>query len=446
MFNKVLIANRGEIAVRIIRACREMGIATVAVFSDADKSALHVSLADESVCIGGARAGESYLNMSAVLSAAVATGAGAIHPGYGLLSENAKFAELCKKCGITFIGASTDTILQMGDKSNARQTMIKAGVPVIPGSNVINSQKEALEFAKSAGYPLLIKARSGGGGKGMRLVKSEAELAPQLNAAAAEAKAAFSDGAVYIEKYLSGAKHIEVQILADKHGNAVSLGERECSVQRNNQKLIEESPSVAITENVRRKLFEYAVSAAKQTGYVGAGTLEFLLCNDGNLYFMEMNTRIQVEHAVTEMLTGIDLVKWQIRIAAGFELNFSQEQVRLEGAAIECRINAENPSKNFLPSCGKIELLHLPGGPSVRFDTALYPGYSVPPYYDSLIGKLIVHAPTREEALRKMQAALCELVIEGIDHNSELLLEIIEHSDFVSGSYNTDFMKTKMLI
>lgn len=440
MFSKLLIANRGEIAVRVIRACKEMGISTVAVFSEADREALHVSLADESICIGSPMAKDSYLNMSAVLSAAVVTGAQAIHPGYGLLSENARFAELCKECGIAFIGPPHDVISKMGDKDEARRTMKEAGVPIIPGSGILADVNEARKAAKDIGYPLLIKARAGGGGRGIRLVKEEAEFEAAFFSASAEARSAFGDDAVYLEKYLYPVKHIEMQLLCDRHGNIVCLGERECSIQRKNQKLIEESPSPAVNAKVRERMMEASLRAAKAVQYENAGTIEFLMDDSGNFYFMEMNTRLQVEHPVTEMVTGIDLVKWQIRVAAGQALSFRQEDIRLRGAAVECRINAENPAMNFRPSCGRITLFHVPGGPWVRLDTALYQGYFVPPFYDSMIAKLIVYAKTREEALRKMQAALCELVIEGVEHNSELQMEILLDEQFRSGNYATDFM------
>lgn len=441
MFSKILIANRGEIAVRIIRACKEMGISTVAVFSEADRDALHVSLADESVCIGPAPVQDSYLNIAAIISAAVATEAGAIHPGYGLLSENTKFAALCEQCKIAFIGPPSGVISKMGDKDMARRTMREAGVPIVPGSGMVGNAEEARQAARKIGYPLLIKARSGGGGNGIRLVRSEEELEKTLAVASAEARMAFGDGAVYLEKYLYPAKHIEIQLLCDAAGNIVTLGERECSVQRKHQKLLEESPCSSLDPKIRAKMEACAVRAAKAAGYVNAGTVEFLLDDRQNFYFMEMNTRLQVEHAVTEMVTGIDLVKWQIRIAAGLPLNFSQKDVSPAGSAIECRINAEDPDRNFRPSSGKITLLHIPGGPWVRFDTALFPDYIVPPFYDSLIGKLIVHAQTREEAIRKMQAALCELVISGVDHNADMHRRILNHPEFRSGGYHTDFME-----
>lgn len=443
MFSKILVANRGEIAVRIIRACKEMGVATVAVYSEADRSAMHVGLADESYCIGPALLKNSYLNMSAILTIAVASGAQAIHPGYGLLSENAKFADLCEQCGINFIGPSSETIAKMGDKNQARITMKNAGVPVIPGSELIKDVSQAKEEAKKIGYPVMLKARSGGGGRGIRIIKSESEMESAFLTAAAEARSAFGDGKVYLEKYLSPVKHIEVQFICDKYGNVVCLGERECSVQRKNQKIIEESPSPFVTPKIRKALYEATRMAAKTVGYTGVGTIEFLFDKDKNFYFMEMNTRLQVEHPVTEMVTGIDLVKWQIRTAAGIKLDFNEQNTPVRGHAIECRINAEDPLDNFKPSCGKVELLLIPGGPWVRFDTAIYQGYEIPPFYDSLIGKLIVYAKTREEAIRKMRAALCELVIEGVHTNIDLLLNILSDPEFESGAYTTDFLSRK---
>ena len=440
MFSKILIANRGEIAVRIIRACKEMGIATVVVFSEADRDSLPVSLADESICIGPAQLKDSYLNIAAIITAAEVTGAGAIHPGYGLLSENAKFAALCEKCNIAFIGPSSDVIAKMGDKDMARRTMQAAGVPVIPGSEMVEDVDQATVEAKKLGFPLLIKARSGGGGCGIRLVNNVEEFPKAFRTASAEARMAFGDGAVYLEKYLYPAKHVEMQILCDSRGKVVVLGERECSVQRKHQKLLEESPSPAISQETREKMSLCAVKAAKAAGYVNAGTVEFLVDDEQNFYFMEMNTRLQVEHAVTEMVTGIDIVKWQIRISEGLPLNFEQKDVSVNGHAIECRINAENPEHNYCPSCGKINLLHIPGGPCVRFDTALFQGYTVPPFYDSLIGKLIVYAQTREEAIRKMQAALCELIISGIDTNTQMHRRILAYPEFRSGNYHTDLM------
>ena len=440
MFSKILIANRGEIAVRIIRACKEMGITTVAVFSEADRDALHVSLADESICIGPAPVAQSYLNMTALLSTAVACGAQAIHPGYGLLSENAHFAQLCEECRISFIGPPSEVITRMGDKDEAKRTMRAAGVPVIPGGGIISSVAEALAEGDAIGYPLLVKARSGGGGRGIRKVEKKEDLERAFLAATAEAESAFGDGAVYLEKFLAPSKHIEMQLLCDNYGGVVCLGERECSMQRKNQKLIEESPSPAISEETRAQMIEASIKAAKAVGYRGLGTIEFLLGSDGHFYFMEMNTRLQVEHPVTEMVTGLDLVKWQIRVAAGMELDFCQQDVHLSGHAIECRINAEDPLHNFRPSCGTINLLHIPGGPNVRFDTALYQGYTIPPFYDSMVGKLIVHAGTRQEAIRKMKAALCETIVEGIENNRELQVDLISEPEFLEGYYTTDFL------
>lgn len=440
MFRKILIANRGEIAVRIIRACKEMGIQTVAVFSEADREALHVHLADEAFCIGPASVSESYLNTAAILTAALQTGAQAVHPGYGLLSENAAFAEACTHCGLTFIGPGAEVISRMGDKAAAIAAMKEANVPVIPGSGLLQSPREAEEAAQKLGCPVLLKARAGGGGRGIRRIESPAECAHAYATAFAESKAAFGDGALYMEKCVYPARHIEVQVLFDQHGHGVALGERECSLQRRNQKLLEESPSPGLTPKAREKLFSIALRACKAVGYVNAGTVEFLQDAEGNHYFMEMNTRLQVEHPVTEMVTGIDLVQWQIRIAAGAKLPLSQAEVTLKGHAIECRINAENPAHNHRPSAGTISLLHVPGGPGVRFDTSIYQGYFVPPFYDSLLGKLIVHAQTRPEAIRKMQAALSELVIEGVEHNAELHRELTADAAFMQGEYHTGFL------
>ena len=440
MFSKILIANRGEIAVRIIRACREMGISTVAVYSQADKNALHVSMADESYCIGGPQVSDSYLNMAAILEVAVVSGAQAIHPGYGLLSENAKFVSLCEQCNIEFIGPSSMMIERLGDKDEARKTMRNAGVPVTPGSDVIDDIEEAKAKALEIGFPLLVKARSGGGGRGIRRVDKIEEFENAFLSAKAEAQSAFGDGAVYMEKFLTPVKHIEMQLLCDKYGNVVCLGERECSVQRKNQKLIEESPSPAITPDIRKRMMEAAVKAAKAVNYENAGTVEFLLDKDKNFYFMEMNTRLQVEHPVTEMVTGLDIVQWQIRIASGSKLTVTQDKVFMHGNAIECRINAEDPDNDFRPGCGKIEFIHVPGGPCVRFDTAIYQDYTVPPYYDSMIGKLIVQARSRELAIRKMKMALSELTINGIKHNRDLHIDILSDNAFVSGTYTTNFM------
>ncbi len=432
MFSKILIANRGEIAVRIIRACKEMGIATVAVHSQADKESLHVSLADESVCVGKSLPGESYLRQRDIITAALLTGAQAIHPGYGFLAENAAFARLCEQNGLVFIGPDADVISRMGDKDAARRMMQKAGVPTIPGTDLLSTPKEAAEAAKKIGYPVLIKARAGGGGKGIRLVKDPKDLEKAFLTASEEAKNAFGDGGVYMEKYLSPVKHIEVQLLADESGNIVCLGERECSIQKRNQKLLEEAPSPAIDPVLREKMCKAAAKAAKAAKYTNAGTVEFLLDDAGHFYFMEMNTRLQVEHPVSEFVSGVDIVKWQIRIACGVLLNFRQQDVKITGAAIECRINAK--------SGGKISFFHVPGGPWVRFDTFLYQGYEMLPYYDSMMGKLIVYAKTREEAIRKMNSALCELVLEGIPNNLDDQLEIISDPAFLAGNYHTDFM------
>lgn len=430
MIRKILIANRGEIAVRIIRACREMGIETVAVYSEADKEALHTQLADEAVCIGPAASKDSYLNMESIISATLVSGADAIHPGFGFLSENEKFAELCEKCRITFIGPPSEVIRKMGNKTEARTTMVEAGVSVIPGWNEsIASVEEAKTIADALGYPVIIKAALGGGGKGMRTAFSEAELEQAFMTAKAEAKAAFGEDAVYMEHFMEHPRHVEVQILADAYGNIVHLGERDCSIQRNHQKFIEEAPCVAISPELRERMGCAAVKAARAADYVNAGTIEFLLENETDFYFMEMNTRIQVEHPVTEWVTGVDLVKEQIRIASGEKLSITQEDVCLEGHAIECRINAENPALDFRPSPGKITDLYLPGGKGIRMDTAIYSGYTVPAYYDSMIAKLIVHAENRSEALHKMKSALGEIVIEGIDTNVDYLYEVISEME-----------------
>lgn len=435
MFSKILIANRGEVAIRIIRACKEMGISTVAVYSVADKESLHVALADQSVCIGEAPPSDSYLNAERIISAALITNAQAIHPGYGFLSESPRFAGLCYQNGIDFIGPSAEVITLMGDKDQARQVMKKAGIPIIPGTDILESAAAAAAAAEKIGYPVLIKARAGGGGKGIRIISSPDELENAFHTASHEAHEAFGDGAVYMEKQIKPAKHIEVQILADETGNTVCLHERECSIQRNNQKLVEESPSPAVNEELRRKMTNAAVAAAKAVGYCNAGTIEFLLDKDNCFYFMEMNVRLQVEHAITEQITGIDIVKWQIRIAAGVPLDFTQKDIAIEGSSIECRINAS--------AVGKVTFLHVPGGPRVRFDSALWTGYIVPPFYDALLGKLIVHAKTREESIRKMQAALCELVIDGVPNNIDEQISIVSDQRFLTGDYNTDFMKER---
>ncbi len=435
MFTKLLVANRGEIAVRIIRACKEMGIRTVAVYSKADAESIHVALADEAICIGEAAAKDSYLNQERIVSAAIASKAQAIHPGYGFLAENASFANLCKKHGIAFIGPSGDLIARMGDKDAARRLMQQSGVPTIPGTEILEDAAAAKAAAEKIGYPVMLKASAGGGGKGIRLVRAPEEIEQAFNTASSEAQQAFGDGRMYMEKYIYPAKHIEVQLLCDDQGNVVCLGERECSIQRNNQKLIEESPSPGVSKEKRRELFAAATKAAKAVGYVNAGTVEFLMDKDKNFYFMEMNTRLQVEHPVSELVTGKDIVKWQIRIAAGVELDCTQDDIKVRGAAIECRINAGG--------VGKVNFLHIPSGPWVRFDTFLYQEYEVPPFYDSMLGKMIVFSSTREEAIRKMQSALCELVIGGLPNNIENQIDIIRDPVFQSGDYYTDFIKNR---
>ena len=435
MFTKLLVANRGEIAVRIIRACKEMGIRTVAVYSKADAESIHVALADEAICIGEAAAKDSYLNQERIVSAAIASKAQAIHPGYGFLAENASFANLCKKHGIAFIGPSGDLIARMGDKDAARRLMQQSGVPTIPGTEILEDAAAAKAAAEKIGYPVMLKASAGGGGKGIRLVRAPEEIEQAFNTASSEAQQAFGDGRMYMEKYIYPAKHIEVQLLCDDQGNVVCLGERECSIQRKNQKLIEESPSPGVSKEKRRELFAAATKAAKAVGYVNAGTVEFLMDKDKNFYFMEMNTRLQVEHPVSELVTGKDIVKWQIRIAAGVELDCTQDDIKVRGAAIECRINAGG--------VGKVNFLHIPSGPWVRFDTFLYQGYEVPPFYDSMLGKMVVFSSTREEAIRKMQSALCELVIGGLPNNIENQIDIIRDPVFQSGDYYTDFIKNR---
>ncbi|MGT2800422.1 acetyl-CoA carboxylase biotin carboxylase subunit [Streptococcus marmotae] len=448
MFQKILIANRGEIAVRIIRAARELGIATVAVYSTADKEALHTMLADEAICIGPARSRDSYLNMNAIISAAVVTGAQAIHPGFGFLSENSTFAILCSEVGIKFIGPSGAVMDTMGDKINARKKMIEADVPVIPGSDgEVFTAEEALAIAEKIGYPVMLKASAGGGGKGIRKVEKAADLIAAFESASSEAKAAFGNGAMYLERVIYPARHIEVQILADQYGHVVHLGERDCSLQRNNQKVLEEAPSIAIGQTLREQIGQAAVRAAQSVGYENAGTIEFLLDEaSGQFYFMEMNTRVQVEHPVTEFVTGIDIVKEQIRIAAGQELSVIQDEIRIQGHAIECRINAENPAFNFAPSPGKISNLYLPsGGVGVRVDSAVYPGYTIPPYYDSMIAKVIVHGGNRFEALMKMQRALYELEIDGLVTNTDFQLDLIADKRVVAGDYDTAYLMEDFL-
>ena len=433
MFDKILCANRGEIAVRVIRACREMGIKTVAVYSEADKNSLHAALADECVCVGGPSASSSYLNQENIISAALATGARAIHPGYGFLAENASFARLCEASGIVFIGPDGDTIEKMGNKNNARELMIKAGVPVIPGSGALSDAAEAKAFAESIGYPVLIKASAGGGGKGIRLVGSESELEDAFINASSEARRAFSDGEVYMEKYLSPVRHIEVQVLADEYGNTVTLGERDCSLQLNRQKVIEETPCPVLSEDTRQRMFDAARAAVSAAGYTNAGTVEFLLDGDGNFYFIEMNTRLQVEHAVSEEVSGIDIVKWQIRIASKLPLSFTQDDVVLRGHSIECRVNAK--------SQGQIDFLHLPSTTRVHFDSALVQGERISPLYDSMLGKLVVYAPTRDEAIRKTEASLAEVAIQGVETNIDELHTIIFEDAFQSGEYDTSYLE-----
>jgi acetyl-CoA carboxylase biotin carboxylase subunit len=444
MFHKILIANRGEIAVRIIRACKEMGIETVAVYSEADREALHVLMADEAVCIGPVKSKDSYLNMQNIISATVLTGATAIHPGFGFLSENSSFARMCEDCNITFIGPDADTIDLLGSKSKARETMQKAGIPVVPGSDgELESIEEASKLAKEIGYPVMIKASAGGGGKGMRPVYSACDLEQAIVSAKTEAKAAFADDKVYMEKLIINPKHVEFQILADAHGNVIHLGERDCSIQRRNQKLMEESPCPVISKELRIKMGNAAVKAAKATGYVNAGTIEFLLDKDNNYYFMEMNTRIQVEHPVTEMVTGIDMIKEQIRISCGERLSYKQKDIKFQGHAIECRINAEDPKRGFLPCPGLVENILFPGGPGVRVDSALYPGYMVPASYDSMLAKVIVHGNTRAEAIDRMKRALAELVIDGIETNLDFQYELMEMDEVLSGDYHTGLIEGK---
>ena len=442
MFNKILIANRGEIAVRIIRACREMGIRTVAVYSEADKDCLHTLLADEAICIGPAPSSQSYLNMERILSATVATKADAIHPGFGFLSENARFAKLCQQCNITFIGPSAEIINRMGNKSEARNTMMQAGVPVVPGSKEpVYTAEDGLAMAKEIGFPVMIKASSGGGGKGMRISRSEEDFTEHFNAAQLESVKGFSDDTMYIEKYIEKPRHVEFQIMGDKFGHVVHLGERDCSIQRRHQKVMEESPCEVISPELRKKMGEVAVKAAKAVNYENAGTIEFLLDKDKNFYFMEMNTRIQVEHPVTELVSGIDLIKEQIRVAAGEPLSVSQEDIQIKGHAIECRINAENPKKHFMPCPGRITNVHIPGGNGVRVDTHIYNGYKVPANYDSMLMKLIVYDKDRASAIAKMRSALGEVIIEGIETNIDFQYEILENEAFQKGDTDTGFIE-----
>ena len=441
-FQKILIANRGEIAVRIIRACKEMNIYTVAVYSEADRDSLHVRLADEAYCIGPTLSKDSYLNFTNLMSVATLTETDAIHPGYGFLAENADFAEICERCNITFIGPSPEAISKMGDKAVAKDTMKKAGVPVIPGSDgLVEDPQEALMIARDIGYPVIIKATAGGGGKGIRIANDEESLLQQITTAQQEAQKAFGNAGVYLEKFLTGMKHVEIQIIADKHGNAVHLGERDCSVQRRRQKLVEEAPCSVITPEVREKMGEAAVRAALAVNYSGAGTLEFLLGPDGNFYFMEMNTRIQVEHPVTEMVTGVDLIREMIRVAEGHPLSFRQEDVQIKGWAIECRINAEDPERNFLPSPGQISFYLPPGGLGVRVDSSAYPGYVISPYYDSMIAKLIVWGDTREDAIARMNRALSEFAVDGVHTTIPFHMKLMRHPTFLKGDFDIKFLE-----
>ena len=442
MIKKVLIANRGEIAVRIIRACREMGIRTVAVYSEADKTALHTSLADEAICIGPAPSNKSYLNMKAILEAACLTGADSIHPGFGFLSENSSFAKICEEMGIKFIGPNYKLIELLGNKSKAKETMKKAGVPVVPGSDgLITSKEKALDLAEKIKYPVMLKASAGGGGRGIRIAYSKEELEKEYDLVKQEAKVSFNDDSLYLEKFVQNPRHVEIQILADEHGNCIHLGERDCSVQRRNQKVLEETPSGILDEKTRKKMGEVAVKAVQEIGYSNAGTIEFLVDKNKDFYFMEMNTRIQVEHPVTEMVTGVDIIKEQIKIASGEELTYKQEDIKFEGHSMEVRINAENPDKNFMPCPGTITGLHVPGGNGVRVDTAIYSGYTVPPTYDSMLAKLIVHGKTREESIAKMKSAVAEFVVEGITTNIDFLLKILENENFKTNNYDTSFIK-----
>lgn len=445
VISKVLVANRGEIAVRIIRACREMNIETVAIYSTADKDSLHVKLADEAVCIGKPLPKDSYLNIESIITAAVLTGADAIHPGFGFLSENAKFARICRECNIKFIGPTPEMIELMGDKARARQMMIEADVPVVPGSDgTVGAAEDARVLAKRIGYPVILKAVSGGGGRGMRIVWNESEIEMAFNTASNEALSAFGDGSMYLEKYIVEPRHIEFQILGDAYGNVVHLGERDCSLQRRHQKVIEEAPSPCISPALRKKMGEAAIRAAKAVKYENAGTIEFIVDKDRNFFFIEMNTRIQVEHPVTEMITGIDLIREQIRIASGERLQFTNKDIQIKGHAIECRINAENPKLNFRPCAGKIVELHLPGGRGVRVDTAIYPGYSVPPTYDSMLAKIIAYGDTREEAISIMKRALAEAVIEGIDTNIDFQYDLVHTDAFNEGYFDTSFIEKNL--
>jgi acetyl-CoA carboxylase, biotin carboxylase subunit len=443
MIKKLLIANRGEIAVRIIRACKELGVETVAVYSEADKDSLHVRLADEAYCIGPTASKDSYLNFTNIISVATLTGTDAIHPGYGFLAENADFAEICAECNITFVGPSPDAITRMGTKDVARETMKNAGVPIVPGSNgIVKDVDDAKSVAETIGYPVIIKATAGGGGKGIRVARTEEELVKGVTITQTEAATAFGNPGVYLEKFIEDFRHVEIQVLADNYGNVIHLGERDCSIQRRLQKLLEETPSPALNSEIREEMGTAAVKAAQAVNYSGAGTVEFIFDhNTGDFYFMEMNTRIQVEHPVTEMVTGIDLIKQQIKVASGEELTVKQEEVEFNGWSIECRINAENPDKNFMPSAGTVEMYLPPGGLGVRVDSAVYPGYKIPPFYDSMVAKVITYGDTREEAIARMKRALSEFVIEGVYTTIPFHLRLLEHENFVSGEFNTKFLE-----
>ena len=444
MLKKILIANRGEIAVRIIRACRELGIRTVAVYSEIDKNSLHKELADEAVCIGPAPSNKSYLNVKAIIEAACLTGCDGIHPGYGFLSENSSFAKMCDEIGIKFIGPTHKMIELMGNKSKAKETMKNAGVPVVPGSDgLVDNVLEAIKVALRIGYPVILKASSGGGGKGIRIAYNEKELVKFYDLVRQEAKISFNDDSIYIEKFIENPRHIEVQVMADEHGNVIHLGERDCTVQRNNQKMLEETPSGVITDKLRQKMGKITVNALKEIGYSNVGTIEYLLDKNKDFYFMEMNTRVQVEHPITETITGVDIIKEQLRIASGKKLQYKQDDIKFTGHSLEARINAENPYKNFMPCPGEIKELHIPGGNGVRIDTAIYPGYKIPPTYDSMIAKVIVHGKDRNESIAKMKSALGEFVIDGISTNIDFLYKILEDEDFISNNYDTSFITKK---
>ena len=447
MLKKVLIANRGEIAVRIIRACREMGIRTVAIYSEADKNALHTTLADEAICIGPAPSAKSYLNMKAILETACLTGADSIHPGFGFLSENSSFAKICEEMGIKFIGPNYKLIELLGNKSKAKETMKKAGVPVVPGSEgLLASKKQAIELAEKIKYPVMLKASAGGGGRGIRIAYTQEELEREYDLVRQEAKVAFNDDSIYLEKFVENPRHIEIQILADEKGNCIHLGERDCSVQRRNQKVLEETPSSILDEKTRNKMGEVAVKAVKEIGYTNAGTIEFLVDKNLDFYFMEMNTRVQVEHPVTEMVTGVDIIKEQIKIASGEKLSFTQKDIKFNGHSMEARINAEIPEKNFMPCPGTITGLHLPGGNGIRVDTAIYSGYTVPPTYDSMLAKVIVHGKNREESIAKLKSAVAELVVDGIQTNADFILKILSNKNFINNNYDTSFIQKEKLL